>query len=69
MMYEVCAIRRQGIAHSASSYDGTTDDGSPPAQPAWQNPYGASRFPACAKPFMLVLSDVNPSYDSDQLPG
>lgn len=55
---------------SAFSYDGTTDDGSLGLpKPAWQNPYGASRFPACAKPFMLVLSDVNPSYDSDQLPG
>jgi type IV pilus assembly protein PilY1 len=24
---------------------------------------------ACAKPFMLVISDINPSYDSNQLPG
>ncbi|MFH1154343.1 MAG: discoidin domain-containing protein [Pseudomonadota bacterium] len=26
-------------------------------------------FSYCAKPFMLVLSDINPTYDSDQLPG
>ncbi len=26
-------------------------------------------FNYCAKPFMLVLSDINPTYDSDQLPG
>ncbi len=26
-------------------------------------------FESCAKPFVLVLSDINPSYDSDQLPG
>ena len=26
-------------------------------------------FKYCAKPFMLVLSDINPTYDSDQLPG
>ncbi len=26
-------------------------------------------FSYCAKPFMLVLSDITPSYDSDQLPG
>lgn len=26
-------------------------------------------FDYCAKPFMLVLSDINPTYDSDQLPG
>lgn len=26
-------------------------------------------FDYCAKPFLLVLSDINPTYDSDQLPG
>lgn len=26
-------------------------------------------FPICAKPFMLVLSDINNSYDSDKVPG
>ncbi len=26
-------------------------------------------YPACSKPFLLVLSDVNLSYDSDKLPG
>ena len=34
----------------------------------WANPY-ASTKPVCAKPFETVLSDVNTSYDSDQLPG
>jgi len=33
---------------------------------AWDNPFLKN---ACAKPFMLVISDINPSYDSDQLPG
>jgi len=33
----------------------------------WVPPY--NKYPRCAKPFMLVLSDVNPSFDSDQLPG
>ncbi|UCG78224.1 MAG: pilus assembly protein PilY [Nitrospirota bacterium] len=33
----------------------------------WIAPY--EKFPICSKPFMLVLSDINPSYDSDQLPG
>jgi len=38
---------------------------------AWNDPYNkaAGGFDYCAKPFMLVLSDINPSYDSDQLPG
>ena len=34
---------------------------------AWDNPFVTNG--ACAKPFMLVISDINPSYDSDQLPG
>jgi type IV pilus assembly protein PilY1 len=33
----------------------------------WVAPY--EKFPICSKPFLLVLSDVSPSYDSDQLPG
>jgi type IV pilus assembly protein PilY1 len=36
----------------------------------WDNPYdSASGFPYCAKPFQTVVSDINPSYDTDQLPG
>jgi type IV pilus assembly protein PilY1 len=39
-------------------------------KPTWQDPYDPnSGFFYCAKPFMLVLSDINPTYDSDQLPG
>ncbi len=41
-----------------------------PTGVAWVDPYDPSTgFPRCAKPFMLVLSDINPTYDSDQLPG
>ncbi len=29
----------------------------------------APPYPRCAKPFMMVLSDIYPSYDSDQVPG
>jgi type IV pilus assembly protein PilY1 len=37
----------------------------------WNDPYDTSDggFEYCAKPFMLVLSDINPTFDSDQLPG
>jgi type IV pilus assembly protein PilY1 len=36
----------------------------------WDDPYNASTgFPGCSKPFMLVISDINPTFDSDQLPG
>ena len=34
----------------------------------WDNPYGTGK-PACAKPFQTVVSDINPSYDTDQVPG
>jgi type IV pilus assembly protein PilY1 len=33
----------------------------------WDNPY--SGRPVCSKPFETVISDVNTSYDTDQLPG
>ena len=36
-------------------------------KPSWDDPY--SNYDYCAKPFMLVLSDIYPTYDSDQLPG
>ncbi|KAF1069352.1 MAG: Type IV pilus biogenesis factor PilY1 [Pseudomonas citronellolis] len=32
----------------------------------WTNPY--STYPSCTKPFMTLVSDINPSYDSD-VPG
>ena len=35
----------------------------------WSDPYAAGNNPVCAKPFELVISDINPSYDSDSLPG
>ncbi|GJM09033.1 MAG: hypothetical protein DHS20C11_13090 [Lysobacteraceae bacterium] len=42
--------------------------------PAWKNPYldvasGGGGASECAKPFNLVISDINPNYDSDLLPG
>ena len=36
-------------------------------KPDWEDPYDT--FEYCSKPFMLVLSDINPTYDSDYLPG
>ncbi len=34
---------------------------------SWNDPY--NNQPRCAKPFQTVISDINPSYDSDRLPG
>ncbi|MBF0566147.1 MAG: hypothetical protein HQK89_12990 [Nitrospirae bacterium] len=33
----------------------------------WKDPYAT--YPYCAKPFIMAISDVSPSFDSDQLPG
>jgi type IV pilus assembly protein PilY1 len=57
---------------SIFDYSGTTDDSSLGLpKPSWNDPYDLSDngFESCAKPFMLVLSDINPTYDSDNLPG
>jgi type IV pilus assembly protein PilY1 len=36
----------------------------------WTDPYAAnSGNERCAKPFEIVISDINPSYDTDQVPG
>jgi len=41
--------------------------------PNWLNPYAAAPsgggYLSCAKPMQLVISDINASYDTDQLPG
>lgn len=49
-------------------YSGTSPDsdlGLP--APAWEDPF--ENYPYCAKPIILVISDIHPSFDSDQLPG
>lgn len=40
-----------------------------PLVAAWDNPYDASRNNWCAKSFQTVISDVMPTFDSDNLPG
>ncbi|MGB5984849.1 MAG: PilC/PilY family type IV pilus protein, partial [Desulfobacterales bacterium] len=55
----------------AFSYSGGFDDTLGLPQPAWIDPFDPDNggFQYCASPFMLVLSDINPTYDSDSLPG
>ncbi|MDR1064329.1 MAG: pilus assembly protein [Azoarcus sp.] len=70
MMFE--AMRYLGNAGSATSaYDfshkGSQDEAIGLPRAAWDEPY--SKVPWCSKPNILVLSDINPSFDSDQLPG
>jgi type IV pilus assembly protein PilY1 len=59
-----------GAGTATSAFDYSTGDdvslGLPKA--SWDDPYSPSdRW--CSQPFMLVISDINPSYDADQLPG
>jgi type IV pilus assembly protein PilY1 len=69
MMYE--ALRYLGGAGAPTSefQTSTTTNDSAVGLPraAWDKPY--SRLPWCSQPNILVLSDINPSFDSDQLPG
>jgi type IV pilus assembly protein PilY1 len=72
MMYEALRYFAGKKAPTAAfDYSGTTDDaalGLP--KPAWNDPYDAVHgFGYCARPFMLVLSDIAPNYDTDQVPG
>jgi Tfp pilus tip-associated adhesin PilY1 len=70
MMYEgMRYFAGKGAPLAAFTYDTTAslDDnvlGLP--KPAWDDPYQTHDY--CSKPFMLVLSDIYPTYDSDQLP-
>jgi type IV pilus assembly protein PilY1 len=37
---------------------------------SWDDPYDPNTgYDECAKPFQVVISDINPSYDSDKVPG
>ena len=70
MMYE--AMRYFSGEQSATSdfggAMGSNDDGALGLpSPLWVDPYETHDY--CAKPFLLVISDINPSFDSDQLPG
>lgn len=72
MMYETLRYFAGKAAPTpAFTYSGTTQDstlGLPLASTSdWADPYAT--VPSCAKPFMVVISDIYPSYDSDQLPG
>ena len=74
MMYEgVRYFAGKASPTSAFTYSGTTDDSNLglPQVTTWNDPYDPTDggYPECAKPVMLVISDINPSYDTDQLPG
>jgi type IV pilus assembly protein PilY1 len=76
MMYESLRYFAGKVAPTAAfTYSTPADSGLNLSKPdwgynkgsTWYQPYGL--YPSCARPFMLILSDINPSYDYDQLPG
>jgi type IV pilus assembly protein PilY1 len=69
MMYETIRyFAGKGSPTSTFNTSGSTDGSLGLPTPGWQNPY-QSPTPWCAKPNMLVISDINPSYDSNSIPG
>jgi type IV pilus assembly protein PilY1 len=69
MMYETLryfAGENKTPAFSASVSNGN-DRGLDLPMETWVDPYTV--FPNCSKPIMLLISDINPSYDSEHLPG
>lgn len=42
-----------------------------PAPPTWKNPFTTNNITdsSCVQPYQIVVSDINPSYDFDTLPG
>ncbi|HPX61598.1 MAG TPA: PilC/PilY family type IV pilus protein [Deltaproteobacteria bacterium] len=76
MMYESLRyFAGKGAATAAFTYTNPADAGVNLTKPAWGYNKGSEFFqpyqiyPSCSQAFNLVLSDVNSSYDSDQIPG
>jgi|GEM_PF-184507 len=68
MMYEgLRYFSGKGSATSSFTYSSGDDVNLGLPLATWDDPFTTNNY--CAKPFMLVLSDINPTYDSDQLPG
>jgi type IV pilus assembly protein PilY1 len=69
MMYEATRyFSGKSEATPAFRYSGGVDHQlGLPAVWSWNNPYDT--FPYCSQAVMLVLSDINPSRDTDQVPG
>lgn len=73
MLYEATRYFAGRGAPTAAFSSGTTLDGQVGlASAAWDDPYSTTstaRAAACARASFLTISDINPSYDSNQVPG
>ena len=65
----------KGNPTSDYDYSGSLDSGLDLSKPDWGIEKGNQTFqpldlfPWCSKPFIIILSDIYPSYDSDKVPG
>ncbi len=68
MLYETMRYF-SGVSSPSASYEtsGGYDDEIGLTAPDWDDPYDGRG--TCANPNVLLISDINPSYDTDQLPG
>ncbi len=73
MMYEgMRYFAGKSAATSAYSIASSGNDDATLGLPlaSWHDPYDANTgYPSCSKPFQLVLSDINVSYDTNEVPG
>lgn len=67
MSYEVLRyFAGKGTATTAFS-SGAVDVALGLTEAKWHDPYAV--HPTCSKPFQTIISDINPSYDTDSVPG
>lgn len=67
MLFE--SLRYFAGAKAPTTAFSTTSDANGLQQDGWDDPFAATGRHWCDRPINLVISDVNPSYDSDQIPG
>jgi type IV pilus assembly protein PilY1 len=73
MMYEGLRYFSGATTPTAAfDYSGGVDATLGLPKPTWLDPFRGKAnggFAACSKPIQMVVSDVNPTFDSDELPG
>lgn len=76
MMYESLRyFAGKGSPTAEFTYSTPADSTISLSKPAWGYNKGSTYYkpfeiyPSCSQPFMLILSDVNTSFDADQIPG
>ncbi|MGL4230876.1 MAG: pilus assembly protein [Casimicrobium sp.] len=72
MMYEGLRYLASGTGPVTSFKSGALDTELGLGEEVWKDPYrskASGGFPACSKPIQMVVSDIKPTFDSDDLPG